>query len=166
MPQVWFTGCTHFKHGNIIGLCNRPFKDIHEHDEELIFRWNSTVKPNDTVHHVGDFGMADSLVTILPRLNGNIFFVQGNHDPAGFGAPYRELKTHGTLVVLSHYPFEEWNKWYRGSLHVHAHTHCFERVTAPGRYSVGVDANDFAPVSLDELIETHRIHKQKPGGKN
>ena len=48
---LWFTSDTHFNHENILKFCNRPFKDITEHDQKLIENWNSKISPDDTVFH-------------------------------------------------------------------------------------------------------------------
>jgi calcineurin-like phosphoesterase family protein len=52
---IFFTGCTHFGHANIIKLAQRPFASIEEMNEVLVERWNSTVGSDDTVYHLGDF---------------------------------------------------------------------------------------------------------------
>lgn len=44
----------HFGHKNVIKYCNRPFKNTDEMREGLISRWNSKVKPSDTVYILGD----------------------------------------------------------------------------------------------------------------
>jgi len=52
--QIFFTGCTHFGHANIIKLANRPFSDVGEMNEALVERWNARVQPGDRVYHLGD----------------------------------------------------------------------------------------------------------------
>ncbi len=56
--NIWFVSDTHFGHGNVLKYCNRPFSSTLEHDQQLIANWNSVVKENDTVYHLGDFGLS------------------------------------------------------------------------------------------------------------
>ena len=53
--NIFFTSDTHFNHENIIKYCSRPYVDKNEMNEDLIKRWNSVVKENDIVFHLGDF---------------------------------------------------------------------------------------------------------------
>ena len=51
-------------------------------NEDLIKRWNSVVKPNDIVFHLGDFmfGNINRFWEFRSRLNGKIYLIHGNHD--------------------------------------------------------------------------------------
>ncbi|WP_229056300.1 metallophosphoesterase [Collinsella sp. D33t1_170424_A12] len=78
---------------------------------------------------------------------------------------YFELKPgecHGTRMVLSHYPMLSWNGKRRGSIQLHGHIHADpaynERNRSRGilRYDVGVDANGYAPVSRDDILDFFR----------
>jgi calcineurin-like phosphoesterase family protein len=148
---IFFTGCTHFGHASIITLAKRPFISVSEMDEVMIERWNAAVRPGDTVYHHGDFKWSRSEIKTTD-LNGDIQFLQGNHDPVGLGVPYREVREGKTSLVMMHYPIEEWNGWWKGSIHTHCHTHQRSLVSAPRRFNVGADALDFTPISLDEII--------------
>ena len=158
MSRLFVTGCTHFGHANIIRLAGRPFTDVGEMDARLIENWNATVRPNDEVWHLGDFAFraAEAPDAILKRLNGRVHLMQGNHDRRSWGRDYAEIRHKGLRLVLFHYPIEEWNGWWRGALHLHAHTHSPELVNArregkPNRFHVGVDATDFRPIDVEEL---------------
>lgn len=50
-------------------------------NEELIKRWNEVISKEDTVFHLGDFafGGAEIWNKTLPRLNGHIVLILGNH---------------------------------------------------------------------------------------
>ena len=49
---------------------------------------------------------------------------------------------------------QSWNAKFHGSIHLHGHTHG-HMYTEPGvnRLEVGVDVNDYYPVSFDEIME-------------
>lgn len=165
---MWFTADTHFSHVNILKYSERPFKNIKEHDEALIEKWNAKVQPNDHVYHLGDFGFGSPgyLRSILKRLNGKLFFVRGNHDKKMKGEllnylemdmPYFELTIHDEemdqkqLIVLCHYPFQQWNKKHYGSWHCHGHCHGAVKSEYISRLDVGVDCHNYFPVSYDEI---------------
>ena len=78
----WFTSDTHFGHENIIKFSGRPFANVKEMNEALLDYWNQTVKPEDTVYHLGDVAMGhfDDSWEYVKKLNGNIILVLGNHD--------------------------------------------------------------------------------------
>jgi len=79
--NYWITSDHHWGHLNIIKHCQRPFLSLKEMDETLVERWNYVVKQQDTVYHLGDiFWSERSAIEILPRLNGEIHLVVGNHD--------------------------------------------------------------------------------------
>ncbi len=58
------------------------FQSIKEMDEFLIDQWNATVASGDTVYHLGNLSFKPHTIEeILPKLNGNIILIVGNHDP-------------------------------------------------------------------------------------
>lgn len=84
------------------------------------------------------------------------------------------LKTEYGEVILCHYPFMEWEHSHRGSIHLHGHIHStgeYNRSNLSKKYNdrfpdghhsrnldlrlriydVGVDANNFYPISLEEI---------------
>ena len=184
--NIYFTSDHHFHYANIIKFCHRPFQTVEEMDEELIKRWNEVVPKGGIVFHLGDLLMTanlDYLRLLVSRLNGTIHLVYGNHDYQNrldrevakqvFG--YRgydvveltvfdnkEPQGHISLF-MSHYPHLFWHS---GSYHLHGHVHGGPISTAnevvpfhPLRYDVGVDNNDFYPISYNQLIEIYEQRK-------
>jgi calcineurin-like phosphoesterase family protein len=51
-------------------------------NQGLIEAWNSVVKKDDEVFHLGDFCFKgyDKWVEIIKQLNGQITIIKGNHD--------------------------------------------------------------------------------------
>lgn len=186
MSKVFFTGCTHFDHENIIGLANRPFQDVNEMNHMLVENWNKVVGPNDEVFHLGDVvygNITQPTGYWMGKLKGRKHLILGNHDyhspwdpSGGFNSinKYLDINRKGQHFVLFHYPMEDWDRRYRGSIHLHAHTHQtkLERPLLPhsaesglslpdrypadllcNRFHVGVDSTNFTPISMDEIIE-------------
>ncbi len=167
----YFTSDSHLAHANILRYCNRPFNNIWEHDEILIDNWNSTVKNSkDHVYFLGDFGFGSSrfLANIMRRLQGQIYFIRGNHDKSiknevlelpNFhdSGIYHTItvktpKCNKQLIVMCHYPFAIWNHKHFGAIHIHGHCHGNLKDTVINRLDVGVDCHNFKPISLDEII--------------
>lgn len=132
--NYFITSDLHFYHKNILKFCpeTRPFQDIHHMVELLIQHWNSIVKEDDVILHLGDFSFGDVEQTkyLLSRLNGHIVFIYGNHDKvlrnhiSGLTAyDYLEFMYNGTKVCCSHYPMACWVQQGRGSVMLHGHTH-------------------------------------------
>lgn len=160
----FFTSDHHFGHANIIKLCNRPFKTLHEMNEEMIARWNSEVGVNDEVYHVGDISLCNSKLTneILYALHGKIYLINGNHDKTardnkvkgrfGWIKDYHELTIDGVKIILCHYAFRVWNKSHHGSWHLYGHSHgTLPDDPCARSMDVGVDPNNFTPLSYDDI---------------
>lgn len=70
----FLTSDTHLGHKNIITYCHRPFKDTYLMNKAITENWNSVVKPEDTVYHLGDFAFG-GIKNYIPYLNGTIEFI-------------------------------------------------------------------------------------------
>lgn len=166
--MIYFTSDLHLGHYNIIHMCKRPFKTLEEMNKTLIRNWNNTISPSDTVYILGDIAMkltVQDINKIIYQLNGKKILIKGNHDKKYDESlfeevcDYKEIKHNGYHFCLFHYPIEEWNGFFRGSIHLHGHQHNHSiynkamRAKNLRRYDVGVDANDFKPVSIEEIIK-------------
>lgn len=181
--KVFFTSDTHFTHENIIKFCHRPFQNAEEMNEVLIHKWNETVPEDGTVYHLGDFawGQYDAWKNIIDKLHGQIILVKGNHDFKNGKRTeslfedtclQRNLVIEGRQVILNHYPFLCYGGTYRSSKNVvyqlFGHVHTSDDMNGydknrlsqlfPSQYDVGVDNNDFKPISWHEVNEI--IQKQ------
>lgn len=56
-------------------------------------------------------------------------------------------------IVLSHFPMKVWDRKHYGAIHLHGHSHGNLNEYDPLAYDVGIDNNDFLPVSLKEIVE-------------
>jgi len=175
--KMFFTSDTHFLHENIIKYCKRPFKSIEENDAELIRRWNEKVPEDGIVFHLGDvaFGDPDKVDEILKQLNGKIYLVIGNHDWRRIVNQHKwrfelmtqqiNMKIGKRHVILNHYPMLAYAGAWRGvdasyQLFGHVHTSPYTdegldqqrmKYLFTTQYDVGVDNNNFTPVSWKEV---------------
>ena len=173
--MIYFTSDNHFCHSNIIGSCNRPFNNVNTMNKEMIDRWNSLVTQTDEVYILGDFlyrGTAKDANNILSRLKGKKYLIKGNHekylsDPDFHQNAFEWIKDYYVLTyqgiefVLFHFPILFWHKSHRGSIHLYGHVHNnsdFDnigeklKVLGSNAINVGVDVNDFYPVSIKQII--------------
>ena len=171
--KVFFTSDTHFYHSNIINFCGRPFKNVEVMNETLIANWNSVVGPDDIVFHLGDFCLGGSAewTNILNRLNGKIYLIVGNHDIKNLRQGYYSRFEHIAMqmhievgkqkIYLNHCPFLCYGGAYRDTWQLFGHVHTSKQNTGidaprlhmlfPTQYDVGVDNNNFTPVSFEEV---------------
>ena len=136
--MYYFISDLHFGHSNILSFDNRPFKDITEHDEYIIEKWNETVGIDDDVFILGDISWynATKTIEIFKRLNGHKHLIIGNHDKKLLKneevrklfveiTDYKELDIgiNNKSIVLSHYPIPCYNNHYYGWYHLYGHVH-------------------------------------------
>lgn len=173
--MIYYISDLHLGHFNIINMCNRPYSDVEQMNEDLINKWNNRVKKNDTVYFLGDFSMKlsnEKSLEYLKRLNGIKYFIKGNHDKNSFLEEakrqnlvkdyfdsYKEVNDNGRFVILCHYPLVSWNGMYRNSYHLYGHVH--QNIVEPisRRYCVCVEANNYEPKTLEELIQNQEIRR-------
>ena len=169
--MIYFTADLHFGHSKIINHCSRPFQNAEEMDKTLIKNWNNTVSCDDETYILGDFTMRGGMFAneILRLLNGKKYFIKGNHDRFCFNEAfdnnlvewtkdYYMLEYETFQFVLFHYPIEHWWRIKSGAIHLHGHSHngleynlsAIEKGNK--RFDVGVDANNYRPISVDEVI--------------
>ena len=162
---VFFTADTHFGHDAIRRNCDRPFSSVQEMDRALIDNWNSRVRRDDVVYHLGDFAFkaCEGLEHYRHKLHGAIHFIRGNHDPRIEGLlenlfdsvnDLSSIKVEGQSIVLCHYAMTVWERSHKGSWQLFGHSHG-ELPDDPLRLSldVGVDCHNYRPIAFDEIRE-------------
>jgi len=161
--RVFLISDTHFGHENIIRYCSRPFSSAEEMDRVLIRNWNEAVGPEDVVIHLGDFalGSPGRIREYLEALNGEIFFLRGNHDTllemvVGPLPPHMviPLAPPSLDLRLQHYPGTP----SPGEVVIHGHIHDKAPLFDPRihRMNVSVEATGYKPVLVKEIIELVR----------
>lgn len=193
--NIFFTSDTHFWHENILKFCNRPFSSIEEMNDTIINNWNSVVKKNDIVFHLGDFCFcrSDKFKELIEKLNGKIYLILGNHDlktikqwhATKFEGVYQQMciKIDGKKIYLNHFPFLCYaGTYYRyedAVWQLFGHVHSSDKnkngldnqrlsMLFPTQYDVGVDNNNYTPISFEEvknIIETQMLSLNIHRGK-
>ena len=157
---LFFTADTHFGDHRTINIHRRPFASAAEMDRALVENWNSVVRAEDEVWHLGDFSRkAADAPELLDALNGRIHLVCGNNDPdqlrdvSGWASvqDYKELSLGDRTLVLCHYPFRSWNGQHKGAINLHGHSHG-KMKPLPRQLDVGVDACEFRPLSAEAVL--------------
>ncbi len=132
-------------------------------------------------HNRIDFAFGGSSVwnSIIPRLNGHINLIIGNHDRKNLRqgymsyfdmvVPQLQIEIEDNSIYLNHYPFLCYGGSYRGVWQLFGPVHSGPqadgldisrlRVLLPTQYDVGVDNNNFTPISYREVKE--KIESQK-----
>ena len=123
----------------------------------------------------------------------HVHLIRGNHDKDFSKDEifetvqyYKELKTEYGKFILFHYPILEWNAAHYGTVHLHGHIHSTGEYNALNLqktfgdrfpdghspkdtnmklriYDVGVDANDYRPVSLEQIAGIMHLTPVKGG---
>lgn len=176
--MIYFSSDLHLNHKAVIYLSGRPFPNIDMMNHTLIDNINSTVGENDTLYLLGDISYRGSKATAEELIGKirckNIYLCKGNHDrkynPELFKeiVDYKEIHYGNELIVLMHYPLEEWKRSRHGSIHLHGHIHSKYgkyntkmREKGIRRYDVGVDANNYKPVSIEDIVKFMSITTTK-----
>lgn len=174
MSDLFVTSDTHFGHQAEFLWRPRGFSSVEEMNEAIIERWNSVVKPNDRVLHLGDTMLNDNNIGIqcMNRLNGSICLIYGNHDtfarqasitlncPTIIHLGYAHRFKYGKLsFYVSHYPTltANWDEKHFSQhvISLHGHTHSKEKwmdEENPFLYNVCLDAHNCYPVAIDDII--------------
>ncbi|MFW9874470.1 MAG: metallophosphoesterase [Candidatus Thorarchaeota archaeon] len=163
--MIWFTADTHFGHTSILKHCPKRqeiFNDLHTMNKALIAGINATVDRNDILYHLGDFcWQASRAGHYRQRINcRKIHIIQGNHDSSSLRKHVSSMNHMLFLkkykMHLCHYPFESWQWFHYGGIHLHGHCHGRMR-KIENRIDVGVDAiydliGEWRPINLEEIL--------------
>ena len=150
--KIFFSSDQHFGHRNVLKFCDRPFADIKEMGETLIYNWNSVVSDCDIVVTLGDlcwFNDSRTIKNIISKLNGKeIYITLGNHDK--YESFHRVIDERFHIIdsishiflrseeenrwakssyeiICSHYPLMTWSHRDQGALNLFGHIHSGNR---------------------------------------
>lgn len=169
----------------------RHFKSVEQHDKIILDNFNMVSSPDTIVYCLGDltFKGQEAVKEILDYIEFKEFhWILGNHDswakkkfkagnkslhvinhPNVFLYDYLEIKVQDQATnnhvkfILFHYPIGSWNQMYKGSIHLHGHSHG----TYPDKgkmLDVGVDSaynkfGEYVPFEAQEIIDYMRNEK-------
>ena len=176
--KLFFCSDSHLGHFNICKYCHRPFQSRSEMDQTLIKNWNAVVPEDGIVVHCGDFMLPHNedikeYNKYLNQLHGRVLLLRGNHDRASLDWVSDKLiavrdqamiVVDGVKIFAQHYPCAAFN----GDYHVYGHIHtladgsCYgidgdvTKVMRKNTYDVGVDQNNYTPVSYWQLCDIFR----------
>ena len=187
MPAVFLTSDTHFGHAGVCKFLRddgvtklRPWDNPEDMDEEMVKRWNETVRPNDKVYHLGDVVINRKALSIMHRLNGDKVLIRGNHDifrDDEYRNHFRELRAYHVMngMILSHIPIHS-DSLGRFGTNIHGHLHA-NRVMATAKFMrqqivdtryhcVCVEQTDFRPILFEDVIKRITEEGGSVGFKN
>lgn len=183
--MIYFTSDLHLGHKNIIRLCNRPFSSIEEMDTVLMGNWNRKVHRDDTIYILGDlmFRSEKPPEDYLRQLKGKKHLIMGNHDRSWVKqcdlSQFFESVTNLDFVsdgkrqlTLCHYPMMSWPHMARcymvfGHIHENTDAEYWPLIARSDKMlNAGVDVNNFAPVTFEEMEVNNIRHKQKSLKRN
>ena len=187
MPAVFLTSDTHFGHAGVCKFLRddgvtklRPWDNPEDMDEEMVKRWNETVRPNDKVYHLGDVVINRKAMGIMRRLNGDKVLIRGNHDifrDAEYREHFRELRAYHVMngMILSHIPIHS-DSLGRFGTNIHGHLHANRvmiskhsgaKPAIDARYHcVCVEQTDFRPILFEDVIKRISEEGGSVGFKN
>ncbi len=165
--STFVIGDLHLNHTNIITYCKRPFDNAKEMNRVLIKNWNLVVKKNDHVFFLGDMSMGNS-DNLIDSLNGQIFFVRGNHDESRNPDSMHEqlfMKYKGIDFRLIHNPYEVKNQPFDGwTIHGHHHNNKLEEFPffdrANRKFNVSVEVIKYQPFPMTGIIDLINSDKE------
>lgn len=170
----WFSSDYHLDHKNILKYDNRPFENIEDMNEEIIKNHNSLVTNDDNFYFLGDFSFNNYRTEeFLKRLNGNKFFIKGNHDKRETIALYKkygfflgghaEIRIENIDITLCHYAMRVWNKSHHGAFHLYGHSHG-SLPDDPNSLSFDIGCNiwNYKPLEFKEIKRLMSLKTYKP----
>ena len=117
----------------------RPFDNLEEMHEAIMYNWNNAVTNGDNVYILGDNskrGFNSDLVALMSQLKGSLHLIKGNHDDLSdfrtkrlFAevCDYKEITDNfdgkSYRLILSHYPIYAWHGQNKGNILLYGHCH-------------------------------------------
>lgn len=188
MSAVFLYSDPHFGHQGVCRFMRndgvtklRPWDTAEEMDEELVKRYNETVRPNDKIYFLGDVVINRKALSIMHRLNGDKVLIRGNHDifrDDEYRLYFRELRAYHVMngMILSHIPIHP-ESLGRFGVNIHGHLHANRVMMEPvGKYGIPVidaryhcvcvEQTDFRPILFEDVIKRIKEEDGEVGFRN
>ena len=160
MANIFVISDTHFGHAGILtflqdnGSHLRSFGSAEEMDQFMVDRWNSVVRPQDHVYHLGDVAMKKDSIETVSRCNGHKRLVRGNHDvfrTKEYLKYFDEIYGIRVLdgMIFTHIPIHP-ESLGRFKANVHGHIHASPSY-GEKYFNVSVEVVNYTPISLEDL---------------
>ena len=163
--NVFITSDTFF--GRKLASVESGFSSLEEMEDTIIDNWNSKIKPNDIVYHLGNFGWDPiSSESSIIHLNGIIHFIGGTYDKHLSEISLVKIGRHKLLpaiseipdlnLVLSHWPLADWTGKSEGTIHIHGG---MKQTNEEGtfRFCANIKNWNFTPIDYEFLKELTNI---------
>lgn len=153
--DIWFTSGNDF------------LSKSEKETQDDINLWNSKVKENDLIYHLGDFSTVEyspenshNLKQIFNKLNGKKFLTCSPNDSPIAKYDLNWVNTSGGIggmaieghrLVLSYYPFDCWYNQSYGALNLFGSM--FESQRKHNRLSVNQNNYFGLPIKLEQIVE-------------
>jgi len=165
--STFVIGDLHLNHTNIIKYCNRPFDNVADMNRVLVKNWNLVVKKTDTVFFLGDMAMGNS-DKLINSLNGNIFFIRGNHDKSRDQDSMHDqlyLNYKGIKFQFVHNPNSLQGKFDGWTIHGHHHNNYPDNFSffdpTNRKFNVSVEMIKYQPFPMTKIVELIQSDKGK-----
>lgn len=170
--RTFLVSDTHFGHDNMYRFTNydgtrvRPWADNStDGDAIMVERWNSVVRPEDRVYHLGDVAIPRRGLKVLQQLNGRLILIKGNHDIfklKEYAEYFEDIRGSWKLdkFILTHVPIHQDSVagWCRAVIHGHLHGNRVQRRTWWGKtvedtryFNVSVEQINITPIDFEEI---------------
>jgi len=162
----FFTSDWHFFHKQVIGYCDRPFKNEKHMRNAIVNNFNEVVRKKDSTFILGDVAMLggsqwEALKGVIQKLNGTKHLIYGNHDEfrwqryvdIGFTTVHSALwlEEDGLSIVMAHDP-SVYCTLEPDTIFLHGHIHTLYKSIPERRVlNVGVDQWDFYPINIEQI---------------
>ena len=161
MANIFIISDTHFGHANILnfryddGSPVRSFSCVEEMDQHMIDKWNSVVRPQDHVYHLGDVSMRREYLVKVSACNGHKRLVRGNHDifkTKDYLKYFDEIYGIRVLdnMIFTHIPIHP-ESLGRFKANVHGHIHGPSEYLGEKYFNATVEILSYTPISLEDI---------------